>query len=143
MQRSLWLQSFISVYSNLGTDNLTTLQSIYHPDVTFIDPLHRVDGLTELLDSFKSSYTNIIQCDFVIQHVFESENEAAVYWDMTFRHKSLNGKQPITVLGHSHLKEKDGLVIFHRDYLDVGSMIYEHVPVLGALVKTIKQRAVK
>lgn len=143
MQRSLWLQSFISVYSNLGTDNLTTLQTIYHPDVTFIDPLHRVDGLTELLDSFKSSYTNIIQCDFVIQHVFQSENEAAVYWDMTFRHKSLNGKQDITVLGHSHLKEKDGLVIFHRDYLDVGSMIYEHVPVLGALVKTIKQRAVK
>ncbi|WED29763.1 nuclear transport factor 2 family protein [Vibrio sp. DW001] len=141
MQRSLWLQKFVDVYSELGTDNLITLQSIYHPAVTFIDPLHRVDGVKDLIDSFESSYTNIIQCDFVIQHVFESDNEAAVYWNMTFRHKSLNGKKPISVIGHSHLKAQDNLVIFHRDYLDAGAMIYEHVPFIGAFVKIIKQRA--
>ncbi|MDV7104902.1 nuclear transport factor 2 family protein [Vibrio sp. TH_r3] len=141
MQRSLWLKKFINVYSELRTDNLATLQTIYHPDVTFIDPLHQVNGIHALLDSFDSSYSNISYCDFVIDHVMQSDEEAAVYWTMTFQHKNLNGHKPVSVEGHSHLKVQDDLIIFHRDYLDVGAMIYEHVPLIGFLVKTIKQRA--
>ncbi|MCK6264217.1 nuclear transport factor 2 family protein [Vibrio sp. ZSDE26] len=141
MEQSLWLEKFINVYQELGTENLTSLSTIYHPRITFIDPLHKAEGLKALIDRFHFSYENILQCDFAIDHVFQSNNEAAVYWTMTFRHTSLNGKQPIIVNGHSHLRAEDGLVIFHRDYLDVGAMIYEHVPFLGIAVKKLKQRA--
>ncbi|MCG7497871.1 nuclear transport factor 2 family protein [Vibrio sp. Of7-15] len=143
MVSSLWLKKFIEIYSELRTDNLQTLESIYHPDVVFIDPLHRVEGFASLLASFKNSYTNILQCTFVIDHVFESGDEASVYWSMTFSHEKLNGKKPITVVGHSHLKARHDLVIFHRDYLDVGAMIYEHVPLLGVVIKSIKTKAGK
>jgi hypothetical protein len=141
MQRSVWLQQFIDVYSGLSTDNLSTLESVYHPDVTFVDPLHKVEGFPALLRSFQTSYQNLLQCDFIIDHVFEANQEAAVYWRMNFRHKSLNSANPITVTGHSQLRARDNKVVFHRDYLDVGAMIYEHVPLLGRLIKTIKQRA--
>ncbi|MGC9493541.1 nuclear transport factor 2 family protein [Vibrio genomosp. F10] len=143
MQRSLWLQKFIDVYRELGTDNLSTLESIYHPNVVFIDPLHKVEGVQDLIASFDRSYTNIISCEFHIKHAFESESEAAVYWTMTFRHKSLNKQEPISVQGHSHLKSDNDVVTFHRDYLDVGAMIYEHVPLLGPVVKKLKHRAGK
>lgn len=141
MQRAQWLEKFVQVYSTLGTDNLTTLESIYHPDVTFVDPLHKVEGYSALLDSFQQSYSNILQCDFYIEHLLESGNEASVYWTMEFRHKKLNGGEPVSVEGHSHLKAQDDLVIYHRDYLDVGAMIYEHVPLLGFMVKAVKRKA--
>lgn len=143
MQKSLWLQTFVDVYSRLGTDNLDELKPLYHPDITFIDPLHRTQGVDALLSSFMRSYSNIIYCQFVIDSVFESGEEAAVYWTMTFQHKQLNKREPINVVGHSHLKSEQGLVTYHRDYLDVGAMIYEHIPVLGIAVKGIKKRAVR
>lgn len=141
MQRSLWLQNFIDVYSALETDNLTSLEIVYHPNVTFIDPLHQVEGFASLLQSFHSSYQNIHECDFVIDNVFETEQQAAVYWTMTFTHKTLNSSNPVTVIGHSYLRAFQDKVIFHQDYLDVGAMIYEHVPVIGLLIKSIKNRA--
>ena len=57
------------------------------------------------------------------------------------QHKQLNGQKPIEVQGHSHLKMLDGQVVYHRDYLDIGSMLYEHIPVLGCAIKSIKKRA--
>jgi hypothetical protein len=141
MHYAPWLQRFIDVYSELGTEDIGRLESVYHPNVTFIDPLHKVITIDALLRSFERSYTNVMACSFVINHVVESSSQAAVYWEMTFRHTSLNGKKPIVVEGHSYLKEQDGLVIYHRDYLDVGAMIYEHIPLLGGLIKTVKKRA--
>lgn len=144
MEKSLWLQKFIDIYSQLATDNLDTLEQVYHPDVTFIDPLHRVEGYQALLNSFSHSYSNIVQCDFVIDDYFQSDDkQAAIYWTMTFRHKTLNKTKPVIVTGHSHIKAKDNKVIYHRDYLDLGAMIYECVPILGMAIKAIKQRAVQ
>lgn len=141
MKDALWLDRFIEVYSSLSPSNLHTLREVYHANVEFSDPMHRVEGLQALLMYFDNIYTQVTHCDFVIEHVFRSESEAAVYWKMTFIHNKLNGKQPITVQGHSHIKAQDDLVIFHRDYLDLGAMLYEHLPLIGSLVKTIKQRA--
>jgi hypothetical protein len=141
MVNAVWLSNFIRAYSQLGTTNIDSLNGVYHPDVEFSDPMHQVSGLDELLDYFHQIYSNVGSCHFVIDHVFESGSEAAIYWTMTFTHKNLNGQRPITVQGHSHLKEQDGLVIFHCDYLDLGAMVYEHVPVLGRVLRSIKQRA--
>ena len=38
----LWLDNFINIYSQLSVDNLNLLDSIYHQDVMFIDPMHRL-----------------------------------------------------------------------------------------------------
>ncbi len=143
MKYSPWLQGFIDAYSELGTDNLELLEGIYHPQLVFIDPLHQLEGVDNLIQSFKASYTNISHCNFTIDNVIESGDQAAVYWHMDFSHNKLNGGKVIQVSGHSHLKQRDGLVVFHRDYLDVGAMLYEHIPLLGAIVKRIKSKAVQ
>ncbi|GIU48025.1 nuclear transport factor 2 family protein [Shewanella algidipiscicola] len=143
MAQSIWLQNFIAVYTELSTDNLVSLEKIYHPDIEFIDPMHQVFGLPALLRYFTGLYQQLLSCDFVIEHVLEGEREAAIYWTMTFRHKQLRGASPISVQGHSHLKAQDNKVIYHRDYLDVGEMLYEHIPLIGRIICAIKQRAAK
>jgi predicted ester cyclase len=141
MSHALWLQRFVNLYSSLGTDNFTQLKEVYHPDVMFRDPMHQVMGLNALIDYFEHVYQKVDSCTFTIEHVVATDDEAAVYWRMTYRHKQLNRHQPITVEGHSQLRLLDGLVGYHRDYLDVGAMVYEHIPLLGRVIRLIKQRA--
>jgi hypothetical protein len=31
-------------------------------------------------------------------------------------------------------------IIFHRDYFDAGAMLYEQIPLLGRVIKWVKQK---
>lgn len=141
MSSSPWLQRFVDIYSKLGTDNLGLLEQVYHDDVVFCDPMHQVNGRTALLSYFDRMYSRVIDCRFNIEHVLETENEAAIYWTMVYSHTALNSRKPITVQGHSHIKAQQDRVIYHRDYLDAGAMVYEHIPLLGGVIRGIKKRA--
>lgn len=143
MTQALWLDKFIKVYSELGTDNLRLLEQVYHPNIEFTDPMHRVEGRETLLNYFEQIYSQVISCQFIIDDVFLRDDQAAIYWTMTFRHQRLNRQKPITVQGHSRIRGNGESVIFHRDYLDLGAMLYEHLPLVGALVRNIKGRAGK
>ena len=76
----------------------------------------------------------------LISHI-DKGSEAAIYWQMHLRHKKINSGNTITVEGHSLLRRQDNRVIYHRDYFDIGSMIYEHLPVLGWIIRLIKRKA--
>lgn len=136
-----WLVNFTENYSQLSTDNLDLLENIYHQDITFIDPLHEVQGFENLQHYFFGLYENLTSCCFVIEHLFEKNNEAAIYWTMSYQHPKLNSGQMVTVQGHSHIKGKHEKVIYHRDYLDAGAMLYEQLPVIGRIIQWIKSKA--
>lgn len=138
-----WLVNFTDNYSQLSTDNLVLLENIYHKDITFIDPLHKVQGFENLKDYFYGLYENLTSCSFIIEHIFEKDNEAAVYWKMSYQHPKLNSGKMITVQGHSHIKGEHEKVIYHRDYLDAGAMLYEQLPVIGRIIQWIKAKAAK
>lgn len=141
VQKPLWLTNFVSVYQTLSTTNLDLLTTIYHTEVTFIDPIHKVEGFDELYNYFVNLYQNLATCEFVIENVIAEHDEAAIYWKMSYQHPKLNKGDVVTVFGHSHIKGKDDKVIYHRDYLDLGAMLYEQLPVFGRLTKWIKAKA--
>lgn len=140
---SVWLTNFIDIYQQLSVDNLHLIKIIYHPEVTFIDPMHEINGINNLSEYFTSLYENLTECRFTIENVIENKDQAAVYWHMAYQHPKLNKGKSINVSGHSHIKGKDSLVVYHRDYIDLGEMVYEHIPILGALTKWVKKRAAK
>ena len=137
----LWLNNFVSVYQKLSTNNLDLLAKIYHVDVIFVDPMHKVEGLDELFKYFESLYQNLTTCNFEIQQVISNENQAAIYWKMTYQHGKLNKGKVVTVYGNSHIKGQNNKVTYHRDYLDLGEMLYEQLPIFGKLTKWIKTKA--
>ena len=139
----LWLNNFVSVYQHLTTDNLTLLSTIYHDNVVFIDPMHQVEGFDELFKYFQNLYQNLTTCDFVINDIIWEGSQASLFWTMSYQHNKLNQGKVVTVIGTSHIKSEDDKVIYHRDYLDLGAMLYEQLPVFGKLTKWIKNKAVK
>lgn len=141
VEQASWLDEFVDVYQRLNKDNLGLLTSIYHFDIVFEDPLHRVDGRVALTEYFEHMYANVTSIKFDITDSFISGNKAALYWTMTYQHTRLNGGRAIHVLGHSKLQMKDNKVIAHRDYFDLGQLLYEHIPLYGATVRWLKNKA--
>ncbi|MFT6901309.1 MAG: hypothetical protein ACJAXS_001499 [Colwellia sp.] len=137
----LWLSNFVKIYQTLSTDNLELLETIYHNEVTFIDPIHELEGFDNLFQYFQDLYENLLSCEFVINNVIAQEDQAAIYWTMSYQHPKLNKGNVINVTGSSHIKGHEDKVIYHRDYLDLGSMLYEQLPFLGKLIKLIKNKA--
>ena len=82
-----WLCKFQMIYQNLSKDNLLSLKDIYHDDIVFQDPLHKVEGLTDFIAYFENLYTHVTSCTFEITHIINISNEAAVYWEMRYQHK--------------------------------------------------------
>jgi hypothetical protein len=41
--------------------------------------------------------------------------------------------------GISHLRFGEK-IDYHRDYFDLGQMVYEQIPLVGRIIKTIKKR---
>ncbi|SDJ66223.1 SnoaL-like domain-containing protein [Ferrimonas sediminum] len=131
---------FVALYQRLDYQSLSQLTSVYDDDIEFIDPLHRVRGLTQLTRYFSSLYQNLQHSSIEITDLLHGANEAALYWRMTLVHPRLNRGKTVLVEGHSHLKYSDR-IYYHRDYFDAGQMLYEQLPLLGPVVKAVKRRA--
>jgi len=68
-----------------------------------------------------------------------ADDRAVVKWDMEFRHRKLSGGKSITVRGVTIVEFRE-LICTHEDIFDLGSMIYENVPIVGMQIRYLKQR---
>lgn len=133
------LRKFIDLYRrDLAGVDMSIIQEIYSDDVEFIDPAHNIHGLPALIDYFNNMMCNLTACNFDIREIHELEGSATLCWTMTVTHPKLNGAKPISVEGMTLLRF-DEKVDFHRDYFDLGAMLYEHVPLLGRAVRYLKK----
>ncbi|MFT5698280.1 MAG: hypothetical protein ACI8ZB_001134 [Desulforhopalus sp.] len=134
------MENFLEMYQKLNAENLHTLKSVYSRDVRFVDPAHEIVGLDNLSAYFAALYKNIESIDFSFGEPLLIESKCYVSWEMTFRHPRLIGGKAIAIEGVTYLEFDDqGMVFYHRDYFDLGAMLYEHIPLLGRLVKSIKR----
>lgn len=134
------VQTVAQFYAQLNKHNLHTLQDIYHDDIVFEDAAHRIEGYSSLAEYFDSLYRNVERCDFAIHEQHQSGQNAFLTWTMHLQHPKLAGGRVVHVSGMSHLKFQDAKVIYHRDYFDLGEMLYEQLPLLGSVIRTIKRR---
>lgn len=135
------MQQFLRVYQALNIDTIDTIEQIYSHDVHFIDPAHEIRGLADLTVYFKNLYQNINHISFDFRHPHRDQEEGYVQWQMTFSHPRLKSGGDILVDGASFLRfSAENKVFFHRDYFDLGSMLYQHLPLLGGVIKTINRR---
>ncbi|MBQ4835100.1 MULTISPECIES: nuclear transport factor 2 family protein [Pseudoalteromonas] len=136
------LSNFVDIYNQLSDKNLNLLRSIYDDSIVFSDPLHKVEGIEDLTKYFENMYANVNSISFDIKEHYVIDDKGFLYWDMHFSHNKLNNRKSITVAGHSQLTFKGEKVINHRDYFDVGALLYRNIPLLGSVIKTLEKRAV-
>jgi len=135
------METFLKVYRDLNRDNVERITGIYTDDVRFVDPAHEIQGLDALLVYFRRLYENVSDVRFEFNHPLKDGSSGYVQWRMRYRHPRLKRGSEILVPGASFLKfTDDGKVWHHRDYFDMGSLLYEHLPIMGSAVGAIKRR---
>ncbi len=126
-------------YSNFSRDSIPQIDDLYTRDVEFIDPIHRLEGSLALKAYFKSLASNMQAYEMRYIDKLQGVDSACLSWEMSFIHPRLNSGKPVLVRGLSLLKFTNK-VFYHEDCYDLGALIYEHVPVLGAATRFLKQR---
>lgn len=131
----------IHVFNALRKDNLEILNDYYAKDLVFEDPLGKIEGLTAMKNYYAVMYENVTEIRFDFSKTIAQGNEYFFRWKMVLKSSKLNGGDEIAVEGGSMILFNDaGLVTYHRDFFDMGAMIYEHIPVLRTVIKAIKKR---
>ena len=126
-------------YNQMGYENLASLSEVYTDDVVFIDPFHRVENLTALIRHFESLYQNLRSIHFEYIDEMTTRNNALLTWRMDFSHRSIRKGRIISVTGATHLKFNEK-IFYHHDYFDTSTMLFEHLPVIGIILKWIRKR---
>lgn len=137
----LRLQRVIDLYRVLDAHQLERLCDVYADDVLFEDPAHRVEGLPRLKEYFAALYERVDTLDFLIDSAEMGNEHGWLSWTMTLRHPRLGAGRPIAVAGVTRLTfDGEGRVCHHRDYFDLGALLYEQLPLLGPVVRAVKGR---
>jgi hypothetical protein len=141
------IERFCKIYTDLCKVSSDDLATIYGRDVVFIDPITTHKGLADVQHYFSNLLTQAQSCSFDIativacSNVHSSSSETSfthvANWTMTLTLKK--GRKVITLDGTTQLKVENDIITYHKDYYDLGEMVYEHIPVLGFVIKKIKK----
>jgi len=134
------VERFQALFRVLDKDKLHLLPLCYAPEIEFTDPFHRIEGLAGLTAYLERSYANVLSCTFTFENSVRDGSAAVLPWTMHLQHPRLYGGRRHDTPGCSHLRISRGLVVYHRDFFDAGSMLYEGVPLVGPVIRFIKGR---
>lgn len=134
------IENFIYFYQHFSQDSVAQLSTVYTDDITFVDPVATHHGLPALTRYFSNLLGNTQRCDFCLTEIKQLQDSAYISWQMNFRHAKLNAGELIQVEGISQVMIRNNKIMFQRDYYDLGNMLYEHVPVIGALIRYLKRK---
>lgn len=136
------IQRFCKLYETLHTISPDDLATIYSDDITFIDPITTHHGIENVKSYFSQLLAETDYCKFDILSVSETIAQQpinyTVTWEMTLKLEIR--KSPISLQGVTLLKIANNRIVYHRDYYDLGEMVYENVPVLRWFILKIKKR---
>lgn len=127
-------------YRQLDASSVAQLDNLYAENTVFVDPVTHLEGLDALKKYFHQLLENTSSCQFEITQVTEANNQYFLIWTMTFSHPRLKAGEEVKVEGISHLQVENNKIVHHRDYYDMGEMLYEQVPVLGFVIRKLKGR---
>ena len=132
------------MYADICQITLSDLADIYASNVTFVDPITTHHGLNDVQAYFANLLEQAERCQFdisMIAPVSSSSVTHIVNWTMNLKLKQSD--KVIILDGNTQLTVENDKIVYHKDYYDLGEMVYEHIPLLGFFVKKIKKRLAK
>jgi steroid delta-isomerase len=129
-------------FESLSPASLGRLAEFYTSDARFKDPFNEVQGIPAITHIFDHMFESLHEPRFVVTDRVLDGAQCFLAWEFRFRFKRFDKLTEQVVRGGSHLRlAPDGRVNDHRDYWDAAEELYEKLPVVGGLMRWLKQRA--
>jgi hypothetical protein len=141
------IDEFKAYYRDFSNCDISDLENFYHPDIVFSDPIHQIQGVQQVKDYFSSICGDLIECRFEFLGETIDDHSAWFKWSMYYRHPKLRKGELLSLTGATVITfddvDAERKIISHEDFYDMGSMLYEHTPILGSCVRWLKQQLTK
>ena len=135
-----YLQNYADFFDNLSIDNLANLSSVMTEDIHFIDPFNDTHGLRQVEKIFAHMYTSLETPRFSVAHMGMADGDEPLGFLRWELNATLRGKA-YRITGMSEVRfAADGRVNLHVDHWDAAQQFYEHLPVVGWVLRTIRSR---
>lgn len=136
------LQDYIHFYETLSPASLSRLDTMFTDNARFKDPFNDVRGVENIRKVFDDMFKTIGTPQFrVVDSGFSRHDtmRATLRWTFTYR---VGGKgEPVTVEGMSDIRfAPGGKISSHIDFWDAAQGLYEHLPVIGGILRMIRRR---
>ncbi|MCZ2721304.1 nuclear transport factor 2 family protein [Marinomonas sp. 15G1-11] len=136
--KHMLIERFKHFYKDVKNPPLNEIGKVYSDNVHFKDPVHEVRGMDALYAYMEDVCHSVESGRFEYLDELIGDNRAYIKWNMYFKHPKL-GNEIIVVRGMSQIQFNER-IYYHEDIYDLGEMLYEHVPLVGFLVKKLKHR---
>ena len=131
---------FDAFFADVTVESIRSqIDEFYAPDVYFNDTLKTLRGR----EAVKVYFLRMPQhTDFVRGKTLDHSRSGANYyvrWILDVRYKG--AKDTVRTMGVTLLRfDKSGRVVLHQDFWDSSAGFYEHLPVLGGVIRWIKTK---
>ena len=131
----------IDWFESLGPNDVARVREFYSDDAIFKDPFNEVRGHAAIERIFGHMFVALDAPRFVVRECISQGDDCFLGWEFTFRMRRF-AKDEQTIRGGTRLRfAPDGRIAAHRDYWDAAEELYEKLPVLGALMRWLRRRA--
>lgn len=136
------LTAFTDFITRIGSPEWEDyFEGVYAEDVHFSDTLAYIADretlrayFAELADNGATVSVNMISSQ-------RSGSDAYLIWEMTTSFTPLIATKRSHSIGITHLRfNADGEVVLHQDFWDAATGFYQHVPVLGGALRSVRAR---
>lgn len=142
MSDAMALERVVRFFESISRQTVREqLDTVYAPGATFKDPFNEVEGLAAIGAVFGHMFEQVDEPQFVVTTRMMQDAQAFLTWDFRFRMKRFSREQKC-IRGATHIHfDAAGRVSKHRDYWDAAEELYEKLPLLGALMRSLKRAA--
>jgi hypothetical protein len=132
------LERYARFWEELSAARLPALADLLARDVRFKDPFNDVRGVAATMAVMRAMFDHGSPSFAISERALGAAGTGFLRWRCTIA----RARGPAIVLeGVSEIRfDAAGLVIEHVDHWDAAEQVYEHVPVLGALLRMVKRR---
>jgi len=134
MNRSTITHFFESIHPETP---LSEYENVYNQNAFFKDPFHAVEGVEKIYTIFQNMYETLENPHFKILETAQNEKHLYVVWEFHFKRSgkadSFEGMSQLRIGEH-------GKITSHIDFWDAGEHVYAKLPLLGTLIRYVKNR---
>ena len=131
------VETYVHFFENLNLQSLDRIDVLFSDTATFKDPFNAVQGRQAIRRVFEHMFRTTVSPRFQVRDWMCSGQSACVRWRFTC---TLKGRG-IDVSGMTHLSfDHDGRVNAHVDYWDAAGGLYERLPLIGMLMRWLRER---
>ena len=135
------LDTLVSFFENISPQTIAEFPRYYADDALFKDPFNEVRGLPAIQGIFTHMFEQVAEPRFSIVDRLADEKGALLVWEFHYRATRWGRGEDQVIRGASHLRfDAQGKVVWHRDYWDAAEELYAKLPVIGGLMRGLRNR---